>query len=142
MFGRPFVLSFLRWLARFQNPKPTHCQALRPRTRLQITSLEDRVVPDAAPTEFFNFAALDGRWLSAPAASGDTTGVTDTSNLQNVLNTVGTGVSLISATESGNTVTITTATPHGFSTGDSIAISGVNVGNNPSPATTACFRSR
>jgi fibronectin type 3 domain-containing protein len=130
MSGRLFTLSFRRWLAGFLNPKPTRL-ALRLRARPEVTMLEQRVLPDAAPTEFFNFAALDGRWLNAPAASGDTTGVTDTANLQRALNTVGTGLSILSATESGNTVTITTATPHGYSTGDSIAISFVNVGNNP-----------
>ena len=132
MSGRPFALSFRHRLARFRNPKPTHRPpALRLRTRPQVTGLEYRILPDAAPTEFFNFAALDGRWRTAPAASGDTTGVTDTANLQNALNTVGTGVSLIAATESGNTVTVATATPHGFRTKDWVAVSGVSAGGNP-----------
>ncbi len=140
MFGRPFALSSRQWLARFLNPKPTRRPALRLRTRLGINGLEYRVLPDAAPTEFFNFAALDGRWRTAPAASGDTTGVTDTANLQNALNTVGTGLSIISATESGNTVTITTATPHGFKSKDWVALSFVNVGNNPIPGYDGVFQ--
>jgi hypothetical protein len=132
MFDRPFARSFCQWLAGFRSPKPGHRRpALRLRMRPQVKRLEDRVLPDAAPTEFFNFAALDGRWRTAPAASGDTTGVTDTANLQSALNAVGTGLSVISATESGNTVTIATATPHGFKTRDWVAVSGVNVGNNP-----------
>jgi titin len=132
MFGRPFALSSRQWLGRCRNSKPAHRRpVLRLRTRPQVTSLEYRVLPDAAPTEFFNFAVLDGRWRTAPAASGDTTGVTDTANLQNALNTVGTGVSITSATESGNTVTIATATPHGFRTKDWVAVSGVNTGGNP-----------
>ncbi len=131
---RQSLTSFRQWFDRFLNPPPARRRPpLRLRTRLQVKSLESRVLPDAAPTEFFNFAALDGRWRTAPAASGDATGVTDTANLQNALNTVGTGVSITSATESGNTVTITTATPHGFRSKDWVAISFVNVGNNPIP---------
>src|SRR5579859_2287927 len=79
MLGGPFALSFRHWRARFLNSKP----ARRLRTRLEVKNLEERMLPDAAPTEFFNLAALDGRWRTAPAASGDTTGVTDTANLQN-----------------------------------------------------------
>ena len=36
-------------------------------------------------------------------------------------------VNIVSATESGNTVTITTATPHGFSYGNTVVIAGVGV---------------
>lgn len=131
MLGHSFARPFRQWLACYLNLKPTRRPALRLRARPRVKSLEYRVLPDAAPTEFFNFAALDGRWRTAAAASGDTTGVTDTANLQNALNTVGTGVAITSVTESGNTVTVATATAHGFRTKDWVAVSGVNAGGNP-----------
>jgi hypothetical protein len=40
----------------------------------------------------------------------------------------GTGVNIASASESGNTVTITTAVPHNFTTGQTVVVDGINTG--------------